>query len=62
MLYDEFKPISHKALTIGRSPKEKFIAIPKSLFKDNTLSHEERMKRVEEIAKEQLANKEYADA
>ncbi len=52
MLYDEFKPISHKALTIGRSPKEKFIAIPKSLFKDNTLSHEERMKRVEEIAKE----------
>lgn len=38
-----------------------FIAIPKSLFEDNNLSHEERMKRVEELVEKQLANKEYAD-
>lgn len=61
MLYDEFKPISHKALTIGRSPKEKFIAIPKSLFEENNLSNRERMKRVEELVEKQLSNKEYAD-
>lgn len=27
MLQDEFKPISHKALTIGRSPKESMVVI-----------------------------------
>lgn len=33
------------------------IAIPKSLF----VSHQERMKRVEELVKQQLANKENTD-
>lgn len=33
------------------------IAIPKSLFEDNNLSNRERMKRVEELAKQQLKNK-----
>lgn len=33
------------------------ITIPKSLFEDNNLSHRERMKRVEELAKQQLKNK-----
>ncbi|MGT2754113.1 hypothetical protein [Streptococcus ovis] len=32
MLQDEFKPIPHKVLTIGRSPKESVIAIPKANF------------------------------
>ncbi|WP_431769588.1 hypothetical protein [Streptococcus gallolyticus] len=39
-----------------------FITIPKSLFEDNNLSHQERMKRVEELVEKQLSNKEYADA
>lgn len=52
--------MSNKILTVGRSPKEKFIAIPKSLFEENNLSHQERMKRVEELVKKQLANKEDA--
>ncbi len=34
-----------------------FITIPKSLFEDNNLSYQERMKRVEELAKQQLKNK-----
>ncbi|SEF25614.1 hypothetical protein SAMN04487839_1235 [Streptococcus gallolyticus] len=34
-----------------------FITIPKSLFEDNNLSNRERMKRVEELAKQQLENK-----
>lgn len=34
-----------------------FITIPKSLFEDNNLSHQERMKRVEELVKQQLKNK-----
>lgn len=54
--------MSDKILTVGRSPKEKFIAIPKSLFEENNLSHQERMKRVEELVEKQLSNKEYADA
>ncbi|WP_290439789.1 hypothetical protein [Streptococcus gallolyticus] len=37
------------------------IAIPKSLFEDSNLSPQERMKRVEELVKKQLANKEDAD-
>ncbi|WP_431769712.1 hypothetical protein [Streptococcus gallolyticus] len=52
MLHDEFKQISHKALTVGRSPKEEFITIPKSLFEDSSLSHRELMNRVEELAKQ----------
>ena len=32
MLQDEFIPIPHKILTIGRSPKESVIAIPKAIF------------------------------
>ncbi|HEM9623756.1 TPA: hypothetical protein U3L59_001667 [Streptococcus agalactiae] len=32
MLQDEFRPIPHKVLTIGRSPKESVIAIPKAIF------------------------------
>lgn len=57
MLHDEFKQILHKALTVGRSSKEEFIAIPNSLFEDSNLSHRELMKRVEELAKKQLENK-----
>jgi len=38
-----------------------FITTPKSLFEENNLSHQERMKRVEELVKKQLANKEDAD-
>ncbi len=34
-----------------------FITLPKSLFEDNDLSHQERMKRVEELVKQQLKNK-----
>lgn len=32
MLQDDFKPIPHKALTTGFSPKQSVIAIPKSIF------------------------------
>lgn len=32
MLQDEFRPIFHKALTIGRSPKESVITVPKAIF------------------------------
>lgn len=52
MLHDKFKQISHKALTVGRSPREEFITIPKSLFEDSSLSHRELMNRVEELAKQ----------
>lgn len=38
-----------------------FITIPKSLFEDNNLSNRERMKRVEELAKQQLKIKESTD-
>lgn len=34
-----------------------FITIPKSLFEDSNLSHRELMKRVEELAKEQVIKK-----
>ena len=33
------------------------IAIPKSLFEDNNLSHRELMNRIEKLAKQQLKNK-----
>ena len=36
-----------------------FIAIPKSLFEDNNLSHQERMKRVEELVEKQLLHDEF---
>lgn len=32
VLEDEFKQISHRTLTVGRSPKESIIAIPKAIF------------------------------
>lgn len=46
MLQDEFKPLPRKLLTIGRSPKESVIAIPKAIFK---LPQEEKAKALKEL-------------
>lgn len=46
MLQDEFKPIPHKALTIGRSPKESMSTIPRYIF---DLPPEEKAKILKEL-------------
>lgn len=46
MLQNEFRPIPHKALTIGRNSKESVIAIPKAIFK---LPTEEKTKALKEL-------------
>lgn len=49
MLQDEFRPIPHQALTIGRSPKESVIAIPKAIFE---LPPEEKAQALKELEEE----------
>lgn len=49
MLQDEFRPIPHKALTIGRSPKQSMVAIPKAIF---ALPPEKKAKALKELEEE----------
>ncbi|WP_373760052.1 hypothetical protein [Streptococcus ferus] len=49
MLQDEFRPIPHKALTIGRSPKESVITVPKAIF---NLPPEEKAQALKELEEE----------
>ncbi|AXJ12816.1 hypothetical protein BOVMAS07_02910 [Streptococcus uberis] len=46
MLQDEFKQFPREMLSFGRSPKEEFIAIPKSIFE---LPHEEKELALKEL-------------
>lgn len=46
MLQDEFKGFPREMLSFGRSPKEEFIAIPKSIFE---LPHEEKELALKEL-------------
>ncbi|HFH8871105.1 TPA: hypothetical protein ACGNTS_001467 [Streptococcus agalactiae] len=54
MLQDEFRPIPHKVLTIGRSPKESVIAIPKAIF---NLPPEEKAQALKELEEDMEQHK-----
>lgn len=49
MLQDEFRPIFHKALTIGRSPKESVITVPKAIFALPPEEKAQALKELEEV-------------
>ncbi|WP_162011928.1 hypothetical protein [Streptococcus sp. S784/96/1] len=48
MLRDEFKSIPSKVLTIGRSPEESVIAIPKAIFELPPEEKAQALKALEE--------------
>ncbi|HEO3605268.1 TPA: hypothetical protein VAV15_001201 [Streptococcus agalactiae] len=54
MLQDEFRPIPYKVLTIGRSPKESVIAIPKAIF---NLPPEEKAQALKELEEDMEQHK-----
>ena len=59
MLQDEFRPIPHKVLTIGRSPKESVIAIPKAIFNLPLEEKAHDLKELEEEMEEQYRQKHF---